>query len=176
MANSLSVHKVPFELHIYPKGPHGLALAKAKREAEMLRLKADEETQPDKVSGGIDRNEEQPKQDGTDYDAVPNKASTYAERTEQIKQKIAALNAEYDNVSGFFKMGKQNKILNQIDVLEEELTTLERIVEIEKRIPVLEEDAASCHGLFGAVRRKKINNEIEALEEELDSLKESLDG
>ncbi len=27
MANSLSVHKVPFELHVYPKGPHGLALA-----------------------------------------------------------------------------------------------------------------------------------------------------
>lgn len=27
MASALSAHKIPFELHIYPKGPHGISLA-----------------------------------------------------------------------------------------------------------------------------------------------------
>ena len=26
-ANALTKHKVPFEMHIYPEGPHGLSLA-----------------------------------------------------------------------------------------------------------------------------------------------------
>ena len=73
-----------------------------------------------------------------------------------------------------FAFVKRNKIYNQIEQLEDDVSAIERVIEIEEKIPELKRDAENQRGLFASSKREKIYEELDDLEQELDTLKAAI--
>jgi hypothetical protein len=94
----------------------------------------------------------------------------YANLKGRLQKDIDQLKDEAEALRGIFAFVKRNKIYNQIEQLEDDISAIERIMEIEEKIPQLKLDAENQRGLFASSRREKIHEEIDDLEQEMEKL------
>lgn len=141
------------------------AEAQAKREAEE-KTKTDEDAR--------NNAETQNRQVSSTSEKVVTDAGSelgkYAALKERLLKEIAGLKDEAESLRGMFAFVKRNKIYNQIEQLEDDISAIERIMEITEKIPQLKQEAENQHGLFASSRREKIHEEIDDLEQEMEKL------